>query len=256
MCKLEAIVVCTTSKEIDNKQFERFFLQLKYEPRNKVDIIIFTNNNKYSKKNILFLVEMSQFSSIKFINVNIAPEDDVYQFKPNNQNTYIPYLGYLSGPNIMFFKIMDWCKKYDTVLLLETDCIIRNNMIQLCKIYVDSLDDFIISGSYYHGKILLDKSIRFHLNGVAFYRTGSHEFQELIRNVKLFMEDRVKNDMLFIAYDTAIYEYITILENNELKKKYIANHIIVNLSPREDASTSMTAIANAFPRYVILHKKS
>jgi hypothetical protein len=257
MCRFEAIVVCTTSREIENKMLEKFFLQLRYEPRNKIDIIIFTNNNKYSRKNILFLVQMNQFNSIKFINMNIHPDDDLYQFKYNKQSDYIPSLGYLSGPNIMFFKIMDWCKNYDTVLLLETDCIIRSNMVQVCKTYIESLDDFFVSGSYYHGKLILDKNVRFHLNGVAFYRTGSQEFQDFIKNVRLYMEDQVNDGTVFIAYDTSLYQYIkTMPEHAAVRKKYIANNIIINLSPREDASTSMSAIANAFPKYVILHKKS
>ena len=185
MNRLDAIVFAITSVEITNNSFQRCCSRLKSDEYTGLDLVIFINNSNYPKGDLLFLNSMNFFRAIIIINLSIHPEEDIYIIDPP-QYAVPPKYGFISGPNIMFFRIMSYCKKYNTVLLLESDTIIKPNAIKTSIDYVKNTN-FLISGSKYLGSINIDnEAVLNHINGVAFYRTGSDELQVLLNNIKKF----------------------------------------------------------------------
>lgn len=258
MNRLDAICIATTSQEIDSGYLQRILHDLNQNEYSNIPLLIFTNNSEYST-NVLFLNNKTAvFKYTKIVNINIPKCDDIYQL--HNTNGYIPELGTISGPNIMFFFIMNFCYKqqFDTILLLETDCTVKPNMIAVCKQYVRH-NNFFISGSKYLGNASISSKIQNHLNGVAFYKTGSTEFQELIQNVKAFIKKQVLNMDIIHAYDVSIFLYLQSLHKHStflrLISKYIQTKLIINFSPRSDMNIPNEEIYSKYPEHVILHKK-
>jgi hypothetical protein len=255
MNRLDAVCVSTTSREIDAGYLEKLCDNLNENVFSDIPLLIFTNNSNY-KTNISFLYtkyKTISFSYLKLINIDIPTSDDIYHYR--KMSDYIPELGIMSGPNIMFFYIMNFCyrKKFDTILLLETDCIVKPNMTSACKEYVEN-NSFFISGSKYLGNSTIPTNIKDHLNGVAFYRTGSIDFQRFIKNVQQYIKDTVRNGDIAQAYDTSIYLYLKKINNSEYSK-YIENNLILNFSPKPDAGIPVEQINLKYPDHVILHKK-
>jgi len=265
---LEAVVILTTSYEIISGQLLRFVKQFEYMKKNDLDLIVCINNIDHDS---LVLVETLSyygriFSSIETIYINIPEKDDVYT-RYSDSSSYIPELGFISGPNILFFESIEACRKYDTILLLETDCLLKQNVFDKSKKYIDSAGDFLISGAIYDGNAYINISDQmfFHLNGVAFYKTGSEDLHTLLLNVKNNMKHLVKNtNNKAIAYDTEITSYIV----NKLKenpydktmrnfyRKLLRTTLIINCSPHADRAISPEQINSEFPQHVILHKKT
>jgi len=264
MNKLEAIVLLTTSSEIRSGQFLSFcnqFLKMKYcgMPLN-----IVVNNSKFDGEMCAFLNEITIFSSIQIFDVDIPPADDIY-IRETKYDGKIPRLGLSSGPNILFFEAMRMFEDVNTVLVLETDCILKPNCFEVCKTYVSSMCDFLVSGSKYIGRHVSwypGDSLFHHLNGVAFYRTGSKEFQELLKRVEDFIAMKVKMRKQALAYDVAIMTFIhENLQRDSQNKRYytaieskmLTNTFILNYSV--DHEIDWGEIDHHYPNHVILHSK-
>jgi hypothetical protein len=264
MNRLDAVVFAVTSNEITNKSFERCCYNIVSSEYIGLDLVIFVNNSKFSKNDILFLNRLTFFRTVIIINLNIQDVDDVYIINPK-RGMPIPKYGFISGPNITFFRIIQYCKKYNTILLLECDTILKENAIKKSIEYVSN-NDFLISGSKYLGKLKTDNEIfRNHINGVAFYKTGSDEFQTLINNVKNTILNEYIKTTPSIAYDVAIFMYIHITMKsidekhsewrNLILPRYKTCELILNYSPKPDRHTSVDDITKKYPNHVILHKK-
>lgn len=259
MGKLEAIVLPITSREINTDQFSRFIAQFQHTDPKQLDLLIFINNSKYEMSKLYSgFTHLKKFKNIKIFNTNICETDDIYITQIRDLPKKIPILGAISGPNLMFFNIMRKCKNYDTILLLESDCIIKPTVFDRCVDYVNA-HNFFISGSLYLGKQAISNAIRPHLNGVAFYHTGSSEFQNFIDEIELFIKKQVVGGNKIIAYDVGIYLYISLLKNSTrrpfLYSQYISNNLILNFSTTHDIDTPVEVIESLYPEHVILHKK-
>jgi hypothetical protein len=253
---LESIVVTTTSEEITSGKLNRLIDSLCGEPRNSLDLIIFVNNNSYNKLK-LNRIFYSKFNKVVIVNSNIHPIDDIY-VRSIKKMDYVPKYGLINGPNTMFFEIIKYCKHYDTIVLLEYDCIVEKYFSLKCKDYVNSNPPFLISGSKYLGSVSIDKNISDHLNGVAFYRTGSLEFQNIIEEFRVFLINKVKYSSLkYIAYDVGLCDFIKkryhyLIDNN----LYRTTDLIVNYSLENDRLTSIDYIKTKHTKCAIIHKKS
>jgi hypothetical protein len=265
--KLEAVLLLTTSREINNGSLLTFVKQFEHMEKNDLDLILCINNIDHDS---LVLFETMNyygkiFKNIEVSYVNIDPKDDIYM--PNfSSGSYIPELGTITGPNILFFNSIEQCKKYDTILLLETDCFLKKNVFEKSIKYIETLGDFLISGALYDGNanLRIIEQIYFHLNGVAFYKTGNPELHALLENVKNSIKHHVKNtSRKTIPYDTEITNYIVdkINENPKdrylrvLYRKFIRTTLIINCSPIKDRVISIEQINREFPQHLILHKK-
>jgi hypothetical protein len=253
---LECVVITTTSQEISTGKLNLLIDVLCEEPRNSLDLIIFVNNNFYDKLKINRIFS-SNFNKVTIVNLNIHPSDDIYVRQITKKVEYVPKYGLINGPNTMFFEIIKYCKHYDTIILLEYDCIVEKYFTLKCKDYVNSNPPFLISGSKYLGGVSLDKKINDHLNGVAFYRTGSQELQDIIEDFRIFLIYKVKHTLLnYIAYDVGLCDFIKknyqYLIDNEL---YRTTDLIVNYSLESDKFTPINSIRIKHPNCAIIHKK-
>ena len=266
--KLEAIALLITSREIDSNHFETFINQFRLIDKIDIRFLIFINNTQH---NTLFMESLEsiteQFKSIEIIYTNIPPADDIYLNPEHAAYTQsaVPKYGYISGPNILFFSAMEFCKTLNTILVIESDCIIKPNVFDMISKYTEHVGDFLISGASYDGNAVLnpsDTEMFLHINGVALYRTGHPEFHKLIKDVKKYIIKRVTAHP-FCAYDVAIMQYILELIANSntynagkaYYQKILRNNLIINCSLKTDKDISIAEIDKKYPNHVILHKK-
>jgi hypothetical protein len=203
---------------------------------------------------------------VYLINTAISKESDVYIV--STTGVPIPKYGYVSGPNLLFLNAMNHCKRFNTVLLLETDCILSKDWLTKCNAYVENVGSFLISGSTYDGSVefLLDPSKLesfFHINGVAFYNTGSTVLQHVIKELDTHLQYFAKNVYPINAYDYVMTHMIFEKLKSAAQYKFwryvyrnmIKNTLIINCSIPMDKSLKEDIIYKQFPSCVILHKK-
>jgi hypothetical protein len=262
--KLDSIILLTTSAEINNGMFFKFCNQFFAMKKTNLTLEIFFNNYNFNELLLIeYISKINIFKKISLHNLDIPPELDIYIKDPNYKGT-IPYLGLISGPNYMFFEAMKYCfKKFNVILLLETDCILKQTCFEISKHYIENISDFLISGSRYVGeinpKINVLSLFNLHLNGVAFYNTGSEEFMELLENIENYIKINVIiNPKVAIPYDMAITSYL--IENPSIKhrrllSKLINTTYIINCSVNHDKKITMEEIDSIYPKHIIFHTK-
>lgn len=263
---LECIAILVTDHEINKGLLSNLLTNIKNTtPNNNTDLNIFTNTSNHHP--ILLDDVKDIFKSIHITNLNIVPDLDVY-IKPPNKLPEIPEFGYSSGPNVLFMKAMDICNKYNTTLLLETDCKLFSGWFEKSMRYVSS-EYFMISGSTYDGNNLIpitDMAMFFHLNGVAFYKTGSPILQFVFSELSRFIMHQVwKNKKHYSSYDICLIDLVLsgCHEGTETSRKFWRNimryifktSLIVNASPEHDKDTNEEIILHSHINCAILHKK-
>jgi hypothetical protein len=205
---------------------------------------------------------------VEIINLNLSPEDDLY-IRDNRKLENTPAHGRKSGPNVMFYRAMKTCKKYNTTLLLETDCFFRTSWLQKLKDFINHSNGFWISGAIYDGAVptKAESELSTHINGgVGLYATGNEIFQLLLDKSELFLIEEIKNGLVGLAYDVSIKMYIDHIMNTNIAKnedilvakfinrQYLPNKIIGNFSTTKDTIISLEQISDAY-NYYIIHKK-
>jgi len=264
MNRLEAIVLLTTSSEIKSGQFLTFCKQFQSMKYCGLTLTIFVNNSEFEAESTAFLNEITIFSSIQIFDIDIPKKDDIYM-RNARYTKDLPRLGIASGPNILFFEAMKMCYSFNTILVLETDCKLKDNCFEVCKKYVNSMPDFLISGSKYLGaktRWKPSEDIFHHLNGVAFYQIGNPMLQKLLQNVENFIVHKLKQKLLSMSYDVAIMAFVhEYIGKNDSETDYyrrvesmlIGNTFILNYSVDSDITQDM--VDEWFPQHVILHSK-
>lgn len=147
---INAICIQSHSKEIKNNRLDKF-LSKNNSLFNTIDIPIFLfidNNNK---------INSTLNQNIQVVNFI---ECDNATASSNTTNAF---------KYMMNFQV----EKYNKILLLETDCVLKNDF--LSKINDDIQNyDFWIYGSYYYGKAeLRSEDDKKHMNGVAVYNRNN-----------------------------------------------------------------------------------
>jgi hypothetical protein len=265
---LEAVALITTASEIDNGRFQEFMKQFETMETCNLDFVVFVNKFTKKTQTLAFRQEIyyytKAFKSVEIHCINIPPHDDIYIKSVLNKPSYFPPLGLCSGPNISFFIAMEYCKKYDTILLLETDCIVKERAFPALTAYINNAGDFLIAGAVYDGKYYDGNifSLRHtHLNGVAFYKSGSSEFQQLMENVQSWIAANVSKQWL-LPYDIAITQFV--LERLKTQnggyyrgvlRKLLRTTLILNYSIDATYNTDFNEITRTFPNHQILHIK-
>jgi hypothetical protein len=258
---LEAIVLPVTSREIDNGYFERFIKQLQKIDHNELSFVIMINNIEHTNDIIPLIKSIEpKFKSVEVVYANITKEDDIYTSELLKD---MPEYGMVSGPNILFLGCMDYCKKFNTTLLLETDCFLKKSFIHELEMFTKYSGGFLVAGSTYDGmtKIMPPNNDFYHLNGVALYKTGDHVFQHVLEQLSTFIIESVKDDP-YLAYDIAMTRMVFRNINLEkhggdnwkrVFKQFIKTNLFVNLSPMRDMN--YLNINDKFPDAVVIHKK-
>lgn len=284
--KLEAIVFPIHTKEINNGRFQEFMKQFKkINTKYDIELVFVFNKELAPDKEINLYLKLIDgirpfFNNVEIVYLNLPTEDDVYidmqKWEYLKFNTAMPKHGLVSGPNLMFFKSMNICKKYNTVLLLETDCMLVDGWLDKCIRYVNNSGFFLISGALYDGLCCGLKTkdhTFFHKNGVAFYKTGSKTFQTLIEETQKFILDKVNqtsdpfvkvdSSLLLMSYDICMNEMIfSKINSNEnyyfwryVFRTVITNSLIINLACKYDILVDKQIIKNIIPSAVIIHSK-
>jgi hypothetical protein len=267
---LEAVALITTTFEIETGRFQLFMKQFEDMDPCELDFLVFTNTFTYKTQTLAFRQEIyhytKSFKNVQIICLNINPDDDIYMKREEFYKTkrILPKLGLCSGPNISFFSAMDFCKKYDTTFLIETDCIIRKDAFYSFKNYSHCIGDFLIAGSKYDGKHYsgnIQDIKHTHLNGVALYKTGSVEFQTLMIDVENWIVKTTQINMS-LPYDIAITMFVLdqIANGNTnyyrtVLRRMLPTTMILNYSIDRFHETNMDDIMKYYPNHKVLHIK-
>jgi len=273
--RLDAIIINTTIKELPRLKQFLDVLNTKIINSNNVKIYIVFSQISNEEINYLYDDIVNYYQNIlkyldktHIVNLNIPPRLDFY-VKGNVKNIRSPY-GNKSGPNFTFFKLLDSFTRYNTILIIETDSYINNdNWIDIAYDYVKN-NSFLISGTYHRGLTKIGIDIINHLNGVAFYKTGSLNFRTFISKFKNFFLRRVRFDRQ-LAYDVAISHFLNEIRfrshrtRNEVEQYYykflisniISNQLIVNtcINNLFDRGIRLKTLNIIYNNPIIIHTK-
>jgi len=116
-----------------------------------------------------------------------------------------PDLGHKSGPNLQFFKSLEYSHRGGWTLLNEVDMIpISPYWLEDCHTAINQSPSSYIIGSRYLGSNDLGADIAEHLNGNAIYATHDNRFRDhVIPKIRADLSRYSTHDPL-IAYDTFI----------------------------------------------------
>lgn len=263
---LDCICLLTTNKEIEDGRCDEFIKHLvsKTKKIKKIDFKIIINNNSIKNPDLKKLKTL--FDSVEIVNLKLSKKNDIYT---NNKPVLMPKYGLKSGPNLTFFNTIKLCNKYNTTLMLETDCILNTNWINDIYNYVKYSNGFLVSGAINDGSSFSksNSSILNHINGgTGIYATGNIILQKLIKILALFIEDQTQKNNPGLAYDYALKLLIDInIDNIEadintkniwkfINRNYVQNNLIFNYSLLQDACVDKDIINKKY-NYAVLHKK-
>ena len=273
--RLDAIVINTTTKELP--RLTQFLDQLDSKIINTNGVRIYivfsriTNDeidDLYNEINNNYINLSKYINKSNIINLNIPFRFDFY-IKGNRRDIRSPY-GNKSGPNFTFFKLLDSFTRCNTILIIETDCYINNkNWIDIAYNYVKN-NNFLISGTYHRGLTKIGIDIIDHLNGVAFYKTGSLNLRLFMTKFKNFFLRRVRMNKQ-LAYDVAISYFLNELRyrshrnRNQVEQYYykfiksniISNQLIVNtcINNLFDKGIRLKTLNTIYNNPIIIHTK-
>ena len=213
--KINSIFIQSFFREILNNRLQHFLDNLSKKKIDNLPIILFLD--LVSKKHINKL-DLKNFKNIEIIYVN----DKKYK---NATSTIFHYL--------INYKTFE----YPNILLLESDCKLRDNFINIINEDIKN-KDYWIYGSCYYG--IFKKRISFHINGVAIYNR-TKILLEKINNI-LIKQNKINDN---INYDF-------IITRNLNRKKLIDSNYILNISRKEDKNINFINIKK---NAVIIHQK-
>lgn len=273
--KLECICLLVTDKEISNGSYNKFIEMLLTNTEQSdlyEDINFYIVANNLSNKNIEQINQYNPnkvFKNIKTINLEIDKSEDCY-IKNRNDSIIIPRYGLKSGPNIAFFKTIELCQKYNTTLLLETDCILSPDWLIKLINYTRYANGFLISGAMYDGTVFVkaNSQMKTHINGgTGLYATGDKVLQQLIVILAQCMEKQIADNIPGLAYDYALK---LLIDNNLdlsmdkspkekdiwqfIHRNYLHCKAIINCSCSVDAAMNPKELYDKY-EYAVLHKK-
>lgn len=208
--ELECICLLTTEKEINNGKYSNFINHListtKISPiSKKIDFKIILNKGKHNR--MIGLISLKKiFGNVEIINLNLSKKEDIYLDSIKDSETLPPY-GLKSGPNHTFLKTISMHKQYNTILLLETDCLLGENWIDKLYHYTKYSNGFLISGATYDGLVFAKSGSAMlnHINGgTGLYATGNKILQNTITFLSEFLIQQISYNMPGLAYDYAL----------------------------------------------------
>jgi len=271
--KLQCVCLLTCEKEIGGERYNAFIKNLiectNQNDAKDIDFNIITNRGDGIVPQEDIDAIQKVFNNCQVINLDINPKEDIYiSNRRSAKDQSLPKLGYISGPNTVFFKAIKELKKYNTTLFLECDCIMGNKWLSRIKNNVIHCGSFWVSGAYYDG-INFRLRNRKHINGgTGLYATGNDNFQEFIVATELYLNYKVEIGYPFYPYDFAMRDFINVeLEDARLNKNinklmlwnyidrnYIKNNLIYNLCTKFDKEYDYNHFFE-FYDYAILHTK-
>ena len=271
--ELQAICLLTTDKEIENKQLEKFLDQIiKYTNKSTFTQNIYFNiivNNQYKHFESNQINDLKKiFKQVNIIDLKLTEEADIYVNKETDIQK-VPEYGLKSGPNISFFKTIQLSSIYNTILCLETDCLLSDNWLENIYLYTKYANGFLISGAIYDGStpVKAASSMMNHINGgTGLYATGHPVLQKVISLCEDFLKKQVSDQMPGLAYDYALKLFIDLgLDHNYMSKidreiwqfiyrNYLPCKLIINCSTDKRSLSTINLLQTKY-NYSVLHIK-
>lgn len=269
---LECVCLLTTQKEISSNKFKNFVLQIidqteKNSITKNIDFRIILNKKKKNQSlNISKLKNI--FCNIDVVDLNLSSSEDIYIDKLK-ESEQLPKYGLKSGPNHMFFRTIEQNKNYNTTLLLETDCLLKNNWLNNLYHYTKYANGFLVSGAIYDGTIFTKagSAMMNHINGgTALYATGNHILQKITILLAKFLEQQIQHNMPGLAYDYALKLLIDHNINSShnspkereiwqfINRNYLPCKLIINCSTDLDSILNIDHLIKKY-NYSVLHIK-
>lgn len=204
---------------------------------------------------------------------------DAQQGIPSAEKAHLLF-GKTNGPSCVFYMTLlhifsnPNLSKFSRTLFLETDTIFPNHF------YMSHLDAFVnayesqqwfIIGARYTGSASIPTIFENHINGVAFYNTGSHFFRKFLTDIWIPYHANISL-RLSIPHDCVLSSLFYEILNNASKLKTVAANmtkrtirkinnfliycpLIVNLSPWVDSRLTIPQIIKENPSAVLIHSK-
>ena len=173
----------------------------------------------------------ANFRTTSVLSAGLAGADDAYD------------IGDATGANNLFFFALGALSEYSTFLLMETDCQpMRPAWLSDAAACVRTqMGTKWILGAQYRGGGNIGEAFWRHINGNAFYRSGSPAFQTFYRDEFLpFYGDRYDNHGFRFGYDAAhelfLGEHPDRQRARMLLSKFGHTDFIVNLRTHDDDS--------------------
>lgn len=267
------ITLITTNKEIASGKFQKFvehFTRLIPSKNLCPDFYIFidqklTKNNKDVLNSCEDMLDR-HFNYIKTVCLNIDTFNNIYTHIPPPDYIQRKY-GRSSGPNIGFFRCMNFYTKYipntyKNVLLLEWDT------RPMKRFWYDTLlrsiksKKFLIYGSQYkgHGR---EQYMPWegHINGVGIYNVSNPWLSFLLEEAEKCLLHEIRGNYSrppagpgMLNYDVAIWYYIK--NHPEFIPLVVNSSEIVNISLDSDMYIKDQEIFSAHPECLIAHQKT
>jgi hypothetical protein len=270
--KWDAILISTTHHEISDGRLDTFLHHmistLGSQSVSDKHLHICVNRACTIQPNLEKLLHTCQslFADVSFLILNIPAEHDIYIKNPKTMSRPFPKYGNASGPNLLFLMGMRAMAKYDTVLHLETDCKLIGDWVSRCNAYVNNCGQFLIAGALYDGKQIGGSMLNTHLNGVAFYKTGSPLFQKLLTFLETYICRNAQFGRIESGYDIVlrmcIDKYLETYANapefymvwRYIHRMCVHTSLIANVSVPCDADIPIDYIQRLY-NPAILHQK-
>lgn len=271
---LDVICLLTTAQEIKTKRYSKFINHLlnKTYSNNITKSLTFNIVLNTKVRSLPLLTKLRKiFKQVNVINLNINKKEDIYSTDASKLKK-MPKYGLKSGPNISFFRTLQYCykKKYNTCLLLETDCILGDNWIDRIYHHTKYSNGFLISGAIYDGEVFVKagSAMMTHINGGSgLYAVNNEILHILCDLVSKFIMDQVSTQQSpGLAYDYAFKILIDYELNNSpaqspkrnfwqfVNRNYTPNKLIFNYCVSSDINIDINAIITKY-NPAILHKK-
>lgn len=204
---ISSIFLVTHTKEYYSGRLIVFLKNLLKTELNNIRIIIFINDNIHSD----ILHEINDVTEP--LNSKIIFYDD------NKKLT-----------EVMFNSVFQYKLDHKTILLLETDCALKKNFLEIINNDISKLsDDKIFYGSFYYGNLFNQHVSRFHINGVCVYNR-TKKFLNLLKKINL--KENYKNN-----YDWVIFKELQ--KDVSILLDTVDSNFILNLSHEVDTKISL-----------------
>lgn len=226
----------------------KYNFRMKYVNKKQDDIINAIFIQSFHKEIITgvlqnFLINLTKLS----INIPIVlfldlkSKQNIQKLDKYIQNISIVYVNdqeYANSVTTIFYKLMNYkILEFPKILLLESDCLVKQNFLNILNSDIKD-KDFWIYGSFYYG--LANVNNRKHMNGVAIYNRNNN-----------FL-NKIKHLFIKQNYINKKNNYDSILSNYCDKDKLIDSDYILNICHKLDINLDYSKIKK---KAVVIHQK-
>ena len=239
MASLQAVVVPLTNSQLDEAETNFAAWQEQLTPLSPTDtafadlILVLNTGDTSAAEQLAQSAPAVQtgFRSVHVLSADLQGADDAYK------------IGDATGANNLFFFTLGALRNYSVFLLMETDCQpMRPGWLSDARACVDTqMGTKWVLGAQYRGDGPMAEEFWRHVNGNAFYRSGSTQFQSFYRDEFLpFYGDQYDNHDYRFGYDAGHERFLRSSPDRKRARSVLSKFghtdFIVNLRSHDDDS--------------------